>query len=379
MNLPNRYPLPYCTAKMLGDYEFKPQNPSLLFERLLPDISAANEDEAKGIKGRELEKIAQAAKNVDKSLLQECVRRWNLTAQAAGSQPFSLKTEWRLVAGLGRKGQLEVGFAFHRYGFACLPGSSVKGIARGMALAELCELWEDGPDLSGWDQLLNLEDEKKFTQEFDAKCPDAPDNIRQMAADLRAVFGSQDCAGWAIFFEALPDRAPELVVDIMNPHFSEYYQGKAAPTNWQKPGPVSFLTVAAKTAFWFAVGWRGPGDEKGRRLHRLAEGWLRSGLSRLGAGAKTNAGYGFFSDPDAKKTESPLIKVSQPVKEEPLITRRGKILRIDATRGGRLQDVEDGQEYAFTIRNVIQGNFPGKGALVEFKLNGKQVVFIKKI
>lgn len=377
MNPPNRYPLPRHTAEILADLKFKPQNPGLLFERLLPDISAVSAEEAKGIKGRELDKIVEASTKIDKPLLEECLKRWELAVQAAGGQPFSLKTEWRLVAGLGRKGQLEVGFTFHRYGFACLPGSSVKGVARGMALAELCEMWEDGPDLAGWDRLLNLEDEKKFTKEFDAKCPNAPGNIRQMAADFRAVFGSQDCAGLAIFFEALPDRAPELVVDIMNPHFSEYYQGKAAPTNWQKPVPVSFLTVAAPTAFRFAVGWRGPDDENGRRLHQLAEGWLRSGLTRLGAGAKTNAGYGFFSVPETMETATPPSQVPEPVKEVPLVTRRGKILRIDASRGGRLQDVKDSQEYAFTIP-VIHGNFPGKGAMVTFKLKDGQVVFIEK-
>ncbi|MBK9095192.1 MAG: hypothetical protein IPM84_21030 [Anaerolineae bacterium] len=50
-----------------------------------------------------------------------------------------LRTDWRLVTGLGRKGPLEVGFTFHRYGFPILPGSSLKGLARAWGLLRVAE------------------------------------------------------------------------------------------------------------------------------------------------------------------------------------------------------------------------------------------------
>lgn len=377
---PFNYPLPSSTAAQLADKEYAPQNPGLLFERCVPLIAGMSEDEAKGIKSQVLDRIVLAAQKADKELLKECLARWKKAAQSISASPFSLKTEWRLVAGLGRKGQLEVGFTFHRYGFPYLPGSSVKGIARAMALAELCEAWEDGPDLTGWDQLLNQEDEKKYKKAFESQCPTAPAEIVRLASDFRTVFGTQECAGWAIYLDAMPEKAPTLEVDIMNPHYSEYYQGMAAPTNWQKPIPVPFLTCAKDTIFWFAVGWRGPVDPEGQRMQALAQAWLLHGLTRLGAGAKTNAGYGFFTNPAEKTPETfaspPPEEKPQPVPE--LIVRRGKIIRIDATKGGTLQDLEDGREYRFGIRGVIQGNTPGKGTLVTFKLDGSKVVFIQR-
>ena len=73
--------------------------------------------------------------------------------------------------------------------------------------------------------------------------------------------------------------------DIITTHHQKYYGGGAndAPTDWEKPIPVNFLTATGK--FLIALS----GDEN----------WVQAGfeilskaLAELGIGAKTSSGYG---------------------------------------------------------------------------------------
>jgi len=282
-----QYPIPPRTNQAFNTFKTKrlrPQNAGLLFERYTPMIEKESGDE----KREALDKIVEAAKQSDTALLADWVKRWRALTIVAHAEPFTAKTDWRFVTGLGRKGVLEVGFTFHRYGFPILPGSSVKGVAR--AYARLALEMQDPDD------------------------KDAP-------PDFTAVFGrapqkgeAEDVAqaGGAIFFDALPEKNPVLVVDILNPHYPDYYNNKGAqaPTNWQSPKPVNFLTVEEGTPFCFAVGWRGEWNDEAKRLQALAVDWLKGGLSELGAGAKTSAGYGYFTSSFASTTTSNLGKTA---------------------------------------------------------------------
>ena len=192
--------------------------------------------------------------------------RWEAMVRAAGAEPWTMRTNSRLVTGLGSGGPLEVGFRFNRLGMPVLPGSGVKGVAR--AYAELVEGRGEGDP------------------------------------DFLAVFGrapregeSQEAAraGQLVFFDAIPIEGLELALDVMTPHYPDYYQGKEPwPTPWQNPVPITFLTVAPGTTFAFAVGLRQGVTDPQRRLRALAETWLRQGLAVLGFGAKTTSGYGRF-------------------------------------------------------------------------------------
>jgi len=108
---------------------------------------------------------------------------------------------------------------------------------------------------------------------------------RASEADLARVFGTQAQQGKAIFFDAIPAVPPTLELDVMNPHYPDYYQGDEPPASWQSPQPVFFLTLGANSRFLFAVG----GEEKAQ-----ASRWLLEALQQMGAGAKTSAGYGYW-------------------------------------------------------------------------------------
>lgn len=345
-------PVPSKSQQAFWAHKDKPhQNAGLIFERFVPDTR----DDAK-LKEKGLQAALSASQKADKDLLTAWNARWQ--GQTRDALTFSLQTDWRLIAGLGKKGSLEVGFTFHRYGFPYLPGSSLKGLARAAALLEIGEkltidiletlrkkvIETDKPKepgkfglLKALEIVLSREEEETCLKELDA-CQNLPsDAVTALAKTFRAVFGTTEHGGHIVFFDAIPSARvlPTLELDIMNPHYPDYYKEtgqdnpQTPPANWQSPIPVKFLTVAPGTEFRFAVGWRkSPVDStpiealptetaqkewnwfKGvvpapvaklpNPLLEQARQWLEGGLRDLGAGGKTNAGYGYFSPVSAQ-------------------------------------------------------------------------------
>lgn len=325
----------WAYAKEKRSFNYKgnqSQNAGLIFERFVPDTK----DDSK-LKTDGLQAVLTAFEKADEDLLKEWNLRWKQTVNATEAESFPMRTDWRLIAGLGKKGSLEVGFTFHRYGFPYLPGSSLKGLARAYGLLEIAIALESAikaknekDPLSKLDEILSQEEPNKFEEGIQLYNPNS--EVLEMANAFRQIFGTTETAGKAIFFDAIPSAKfpPKLELDIMNPHYPDYYkemgtkEPKTYPTNWQSPIPVQFLTVAPSSVFLFAIGWRGsPEDsqdhsekkqqpqtwswfkgeqidqkakEASPRLIKLARRWMQGGLLELGAGGKTSAGYGYFED-----------------------------------------------------------------------------------
>ena len=274
----------------------KRANPGLIFDKYSPQIGGEDEQEANGKKVA-LETVWRAMRNADRDLFEAWLNRYQHTLAALGAVALDppLKTEWRLIAGFGRKNALEVGFAFHLYGFPFLPGSSLKGLARSWALLDLAEQIAVEADIL--ENALGGEKDAEVEKKLKGLCPDITAVRLQFAQNFRAVFGTTACAGQVVFHDAIPLEFPRIEIDVLNPHYSEYYQSKGKPTNWQKLIPTFFLTVAPNTPFHFAVSLRGgapASSEMEKECLQLALDWLKTGLLELGVGAKTAAGYGYF-------------------------------------------------------------------------------------
>jgi len=307
-----------------------PFNPGLLFQRYLPCVNRIGKDK----KQKELQGICAASEQTDPALLAAWNERWRAMAGAACATIFERATEAPLLIGFGNKGAFEIGFTFHFLGFPYLPGSGVKGLARAWAFFKVIEAagnfdLEELPEDAVAGRLREIESQltEPDLEKYTLSVAGWPEQARALAGQFRLIFGHQNDAGHAIFFDAIPrdDRkGVKMVMDILNPHYPEYGNGTSLPTNWQDPPPVQFLTVAAHTVFCFAVGWRGlqPPDERD-----LAARWLQESLAFMGAGSKTSAGYGFF------KTEPPA----------PQRERKGPYL--DETVTGSIYDDSDPQDY----------------------------------
>lgn len=181
------------------------------------------------------------------------------------------------------------------FGLPLIQGSAVKGIARHQAL---WEIHQADPEVQP--RLLKLAmlifgygaDDIKNHGDF------AWAGSFELARSLAQEIGAADFRGCVCFLPAYPTTPPRLVLDMVNPHYPEYYCGQRnrAEDN-ESPVPNYFPAVEAGSAFGFAVLLNRVPEDIGVAPDALitqAKEWLQRALVRKGIGAKTAAGYGWF-------------------------------------------------------------------------------------
>jgi CRISPR-associated protein Cmr6 len=186
------------------------------------------------------------------------------------------------VTGTGNSHPVENGFLWHHtLSTPYMQGSAVKGIMRSWLENQLGYGAADSDD-----------------QQTDFKV-------------LQAFFGSDhkdpkkqtldQQAGNLIFFDALPIAQPELKVEIMTPHMGNYYadKGETAPADWHSPTPIPLLAVK-QISLLFCIAPR-LGKIEATELAQLSTA-LQNALANMGAGAKTQTGFGRLKL-DIDKTE----------------------------------------------------------------------------
>lgn len=248
-------PVPGDTARVFKSMRGNCRNFGLLFERFISYglgwslEGTQKQEEAK----RLVDECNQWATDpAYQAMYKAMSTRWKAMMESAGASPFEASPAWRLVVGLGRESAFETGLTVHRvYGFPYVPGSALKG----MTLA-----WARGNG--------------------------------QSETEISAVFGQQDYEGAAIFFDALPVTPPRLKLDVINPHYPDYYRSgeRLPPGDWQSPVPIYFITIEKGTRFLFGVGVRERADREAASVRE----WLRQGLEKMGVGGKTTSGYGYW-------------------------------------------------------------------------------------
>ncbi len=210
-------------------------------------------------------------------LLSSYLKRRDELVKKQNGDTQSFKTQWRFVTGPGMGHVLETGFIWNKtLGVPYLPGSSIKGLIRSWVDPKkdskgIAHGWGDPSKWEQWDQYKDL-----FGDGDDKKLG----------------------AGKLIVFDAFPINA-ELELDIMNPHYSEYYNkipedkngNLTPPADYLKPIPIFFITVKPNINFSFALAPRGKGT-----VDDVNTGFnlLKNALDTLGAGCKTDVGYGHF-------------------------------------------------------------------------------------
>jgi len=266
------------------------KNPALIFGKFIPYTLEKSEE--KENKDKYLELVIKETNfllqnaNLLKSL-HERIEHW-IKNMGNNFEKFEATTSWRLVIGLGASHPQETSMTLHHiYGIPYIPGSAIKGVTRHwavlkfakeisrkerkdfeIAVEEVSKALEDGKELAGL-KVCDLE----FSQ-------------------LVEIFGTQKQQGKVIFFDAYPIGEINLKIDVMNPHYPEYYSKGQAPTDWQNPIPIKFLTVE-NTKFQFYLAVRGENSNK--ILEKTKELCLEA-LKEHGIGAKTSLGYGIFEE-----------------------------------------------------------------------------------
>jgi CRISPR-associated protein Cmr6 len=203
---------------------------------------------------------------------------WRKSLLALGARECVARTNShnRMAVGLGADGVLETSIALHRtWGVPYIPGSALKGLAASYAHKHMGGDWQNGEALH---------------QEFFGDA----DSIKQR--------------GIITFFDALPDPESEknpcqLLEDVMTPHHSDYYGGKAnPPADWDKPIPVSFISAKGNFQVFLAAMVLVQPEASKEQLEQakaealqnveVAHAILKAALQNEGIGAKTSSGYG---------------------------------------------------------------------------------------
>ncbi|MEJ5276603.1 MAG: type III-B CRISPR module RAMP protein Cmr6 [Thermogemmata sp.] len=245
-----------------------------------------------------LHKIVEINNTADNHWFQELRQRWMAVMHHKGMPPLRCTTTSPLALHLARASALEnAGICLHPlYGFAYLPGSGLKGMARAYAetiwlpaQSDQKQAWRDIEDVFGWaphpDRRQQIHD------------PNHPAEVRRQDDHDPKSPEISASSGNIIFHDAWPESWPKLIVDIVNNHHPEYYQAEPndnahPPGDWENPVPVYFLAVPPGVTFTFPLAKRH--RDVPDRLVELARDWLLGALCHLGAGAKTATGYGAF-------------------------------------------------------------------------------------
>lgn len=186
--------------------------------------------------------------------------RWEQMLTSADVTPQQRRTamaKGRMIIGLGDESVLETSITLHHtYGVPYIPGSALKGLAASYARQRLGPKWQKGQEA------------------------------------YNVVFGTSKEAGFVTFFDALLIVKPgEKVLqrDIITVHHPEYYQGNgAAPSDWDSPTPIPFLSARGT----YLIALAAPDLDHKQTWINKTFAILRYALEEMGIGAKTSSGYG---------------------------------------------------------------------------------------
>ena len=201
-----------------------------------------------------------------------------------------LKTE--LITGLGQTHPSETGMVLDRnMGIPYIPSSSIKGIVRFAYILSVI-FNDDG----------TIKDEFKDKEKIENLGNYGVSDI--FGGDKILEGESKSFKGGVIFLDAYPLTVPELKVDIMNPHYREYYMddnNKIPPADYLSPVPIKFLTVKRGTEFMFRFVAK-------ENVVDITLDALKKAITQEGVGAKTALGYGLF---ELEDFEEPNILIAE--------------------------------------------------------------------
>ncbi len=248
----------------------------------------------------------------------------------------TLKTP--LITGIGESHPHEVSMVFdHNLGIPYIPASGVKGIVR-FAHTLSIFLDENG-------QIREEFRDKEFFEEIDTDIPDIFGGEKKAAREKNK---KDLIRGKVVFLDAYPEKTPDLKVDIMNPHYGDYYsddKGKTPPADYLSPVPIKFLTVLPGTVFVFRAIAEIIDD-----LPQKVRSAFKKALKEEGVGAKTAIGYGRFAIRAADVKNN--ISLKSPSKDTPFADAHMEAweeayVSYDAGGGGTLKaTAKDGKKKA---------------------------------
>jgi len=323
-----------------------------------------------------------------------------------GARAIFMKLQSRLLINQAGGVLENTGLCLHpHFGCPMIPGSAVKGIARATAIQEIRDTRSPdektrllveaaltfgwcGPDWTGASDFHYAAEGEARAQIWNNAARvllDIAPSPKRRIDEQKPWKSLPDFGGMASFLPAYPMPGSKITVtpDVVNCHHPEYYRGnRKTADDTENPVPNFFPAVEAGLSFEFAVV-----PIQTTRLARIASRipvfspiesalrWLETGLSTHGAGAKTNAGYGWF-ERDSEAERLLQEKLIQQEEEKRKITLKMEAERLELERKNSLsperraaEDYEQSLPPA-DIRGRTKGDMATIDSLPEEKQRG---------
>ena len=217
------------------------------------------------------------------------------------SRTFVGQLGGRLLINMAGGVQENAGMALDRcFGLPFLPGSAVKGVTRNAALWDI--LNEKDAATRANKLRIALLAFGFIGQDIGSKGDFtwAAGGDKNMVRTARDAFTNSDTfRGVLSFLPAYPSSEPEIMAEVLTPH----PRANNAASGQGDPRPLFFPAVREGSSFGFAIlaTWV-PGRVDLSEVLDQADQWLRQAITSTGIGAKTGAGYGWFTiDPAAEE------------------------------------------------------------------------------
>lgn len=292
----------------------KYENTSLILEKLIKnDIIEQPKNKSKFFRNRNITKIPKIVDNLPQRVTNQVESLEKLGYRNMfnneSNKCLNLKTSSRLVVGLGGGHVLETSLTLHHiFGIPYIPATALKGVVRMLSFWEIAE---------NRNKRTDKEIEELQKQIYDDISGSEDEDILRH----KLLFGTQNFKGLLVFLDAYPDiqNTQEIFdVDVMNPHYFQYYTKEETPGDWENPIPIVFLTVKKGIPFCFNVLFdesrtkeilnKENSFKETKKIKKILNQWLnnfpeltnfvnnllKSALEEYGLGAKTRVGYGRF-------------------------------------------------------------------------------------
>ena len=248
-----------AVPRNIGHLNLREVMPGHVFSLYLPFWNDQWEKAGESAKRMALQRVTEASPRDMRPLVQSLLQRQNALAQRAGAEMIEAQSLSPFVTGMGEEHAVENGFAFlSPCGLPYLAGSGVKGVIR-RAAEELAEMGEHGWSFARVAWLFGYEDNAyvvRLDEERENGSREAQALFELLNGKNAVSFddlsdADKHLAGALSFWDVIIDGA--LGVDILTPHYGEYYQGKEPPHDAGQPQPNPFLVVAPGARFTFHV------------------------------------------------------------------------------------------------------------------------------
>jgi CRISPR-associated protein Cmr6 len=276
----------------------------------------------------------------------------------------------RLLINMAGGVQENAGISLDRcFGLPLIPGSAAKGVSRHTALWEIRSV----ESITEKKRLLRLAllifgygvDDVKPKRDKTNWAWTVENNQEILGEVLSSLPSATDFKGVVSFLPATPanEKNMRIVAEGLTPH-TDQKTGKES----DRLNPLTFPAVERGSQFAFALilnRWlEGEGGEAAQEILNQAENWLKDAVTGTGIGAKTSAGYGWFTINEDASAERQKDAAKQAKTDSDAIESRrraAKEAEIEAARHAAMSDTE---RFIETIRSLDDSAFAEKAKQV---------------